>query len=674
MTLLRGRMKNLTRAVVLGVVFTAVFFVADSVSAATAQFHVRYQNTVFFEGEIELPASGVSQVTAVNHTTKLEESREVNSKSILALLSNIDASSDAFRISTLEYYPEYGSLYIKCIEVAVESFNACDNWQYVVNGEYSYVGMDNYILAGDDNVWIYFGDIRRVRPNGGTVYTTKSELKAEQYQYEVNGWAPVSGYTIGIKKDGNVVATQAVDSQGMATFTALESGNYTAGLVEDYYFPITPFYVGLSAPSPGPTGSAAPSPAPTPVASEKAFDVAAAVQFIQAFQQSNGSISDVPMLNDWAAIAGLDVKNYLLSDPNPGTLLTDYERRAMALLALGIDPYSGTPTNYIEKIVQSFDGTQFGDAGLVNDDIFALVPLLKAGYSAEDEKVQKSVAVILAGQGQNGSWIDTDLTAAAIQALEPVSSLSGVQEALAKAKTYLESKKRETGSFGNAYSTSWAMQALKALGESVSSSSLAAFQAEDGGLLKDDSLSNRIWATAYAIPAAEGKSWNSILQSFEKSVTSTNAENLAKPSSIELGLAKLLAIQAEVQRIEFAVAVLEPQVALLYNQHLAKVQEEQRVASITQEIARVQNEIAVLQASQETGFQKEVEPQAPVVAEERSLALAQVASVESAFPESNGFATKQIVLLIVAASAIFLLAGGTNLVSPLLKKVMVRTQ
>ncbi|MDP2664668.1 MAG: hypothetical protein Q8O97_01730, partial [bacterium] len=116
-------MKNLTRAVVFAAVFAAVFFVADSVSAATMQFHLRFQGVVFFEGPVDLPDAGVSQITATNHTTGLEEEREVNSRSMLAVLSSIDASSDAFRISTLEYYPEYGSLYIKCLEVTAESPN-----------------------------------------------------------------------------------------------------------------------------------------------------------------------------------------------------------------------------------------------------------------------------------------------------------------------------------------------------------------------------------------------------------------------------------------------------------------------------------------------------------------------------------------------------------------------
>ncbi|MDO8633410.1 MAG: prenyltransferase/squalene oxidase repeat-containing protein, partial [Candidatus Wildermuthbacteria bacterium] len=427
-------------------------------------------------------------------------------------------------------------------------------------------------------------------------------------------------------------------------------------------------------PSFGPSGSAAPPPFENPEPAgeglpkqsspEKVFDVKAAVGFLQSLQGEDGSISSAPFLNDWLALAipgNEQLKAYLLSDPNPGDLLTDYERRAMALHALGINPYSGTSTNYIAKILEGFDGTQFGNQDLANDDIFALIPLSKAGYTLADPEVEKTVSFILSWQQSNGSWSDVDSTAAAVQALLFAKDKLEVQVALDRAKLYLISQKQEDNSFGNAYSTSWALQALQALGENVSSSGLADLQAEDGGLLKDDSLNNRIWATAYAIPAAEGKSWSSILQSFEK------PQVVAEPevTTAETPEAVLLSIQVEVEKIGLAVAALEPQVALLYNQHLAKIQQEQRVASISQEIARVQNEIEKSdQASFETASQAKLE--------QKPATSVQVASVENAFPVSGGLGAKQFILLIVAASAIFLLAGGTNLVSPLLRKLAMR--
>ncbi|MBI2642570.1 MAG: hypothetical protein HYW97_01875, partial [Candidatus Wildermuthbacteria bacterium] len=159
----------------------------------------------------------------------------------------------------------------------------------------------------------------------------------------------------------------------------------------------------------------------------------------------------------------------------------------------------------------------------------------------------------------------------------------------------------------------------------------------------------RIWATAYAIPAAQGRSWGAILQSFEKP-----AQEAGLQKEVELRAEILLSIQAEVQRIELAVEELKPQVALLYNQYLARVQVEQRVASTGQE--------AELQSS--------------AITEERSSVStptsAQAASVENAFPASGGLGIKQVVLLVIAGFAIFFLMGGTNLVTPLLRKLVMK--
>jgi hypothetical protein len=66
----------------------------------------------------------------------------------------------------------------------------------------------------------------------------------------------------------------------------------------------------------------------------------------------------------------------------------------MAIMSLNINPYQGTETNYIEKIIDSFDGNQFGDSSLYNDDVFALLVLLKAGYKYNDEIIKNVVRLL----------------------------------------------------------------------------------------------------------------------------------------------------------------------------------------------------------------------------------------------------------------------------------------
>ena len=66
----------------------------------------------------------------------------------------------------------------------------------------------------------------------------------------------------------------------------------------------------------------------------------------------------------------------------------------MALLSLGQNPYSFNGVNYIEAIINGFDGTQFGNTELVNDDIFALIPLSKVGYVESNEIISKALAYV----------------------------------------------------------------------------------------------------------------------------------------------------------------------------------------------------------------------------------------------------------------------------------------
>src|SRR3989344_2920820 len=275
-----------------------------------------------------------------------------------------------------------------------------------------------------------------------------------------------------------------------------------------------------------------------------------ALAFLATKQRSDGSFdSSGSLLTDWVAIAFASVgsnsaktqlKNYLLSASPTFSSVTDYERHAMALEALGINPYSGTSRDYIAPIVAAFDGTQIGVSSLVNDDIFALLPLMHAGYSTSDSIIQKTVLFIIAQQKANGSWGDADMTAAAIQALQKVTSLPNVDDSVTKAEGYLHTQQQSNGGFigasgVNSFSTSWALQAIAALGQSSSSWTpgsktpedyLAALQQSDGGVdITSTPEAMRIWATAYAIPAAQNKTWDSLLSSFSKPKASTEIAN-----------------------------------------------------------------------------------------------------------------------------------------------------
>jgi hypothetical protein len=268
------------------------------------------------------------------------------------------------------------------------------------------------------------------------------------------------------------------------------------------------------------------------------FDVPAALAYLTSKQNDDGSFSS-SLLTDWVALAFAaqnpgEAKIKLtahLTSSNPSLSgVLDYIRHAMALMSLGINPYSGTSIDYIAPIVASYDGTQIGDTSLTNDDIFALFPLSHAGYSASELMIQNIVSFIVSRQSADGSWVGgADMTAAAVQALTPYSALPGVSAALAKATTYLHAQQQSNGGFGNSFATSWSMQAIAALGQNETSWApggfyprdyLASLQQSDGGVEPaSTNQDTRVWATAYAIPGALGKTWHSLLVDFSKPST-----------------------------------------------------------------------------------------------------------------------------------------------------------
>lgn len=276
------------------------------------------------------------------------------------------------------------------------------------------------------------------------------------------------------------------------------------------------------------------------------FDVPLALAFLEKAQRADGSF-DSPLLSDWVAIAfGVGgagdsqrkLFQYFSSNPPSLQSIPDYERHAMALQSLGINPYSGTSIDYITPIVNGFDGKQIGDASLVNDDIFAVFPLLYAGYSTDDDVIRKTVLFILSKQMPNGSWENSvDLTSAAVQALSLAGQPSDTRGAISAGMNYVRSKQQTDGGIGNSFSTSWSLQAIAAVpGSNLNWANgyytpqyyLATLQQRDGGLEPVGTASDaRLWATAYAIPAIQGKTWGSLLSSFARPALNQNIEQAA---------------------------------------------------------------------------------------------------------------------------------------------------
>ena len=309
------------------------------------------------------------------------------------------------------------------------------------------------------------------------------------------------------------------------------------------------------------------------------LNIANALAYLTSTQHEDGSF-DSPMLSDWAALAFAatdsgeakeKLRAYMLTATPPLSSVTDYERHAMALAALAINPYADTPVDYIAPIVNSFDGKQIGDPSLDNDDIFALFPLLSVGYSTNDPLIQKTTAFILSRQRQNGSWNESvDMTAAAIQALVQVRILPDVSLALIRAEGYLRKEQPREAIPGSSFSMSWVRQAISALSWTPSGwtpnsftreDHLAGLQQSDGGVEPESSgTQTRVWATAYAIPAALGKPWPWLLQSFmrpseERGSTKASRSNVKQIATTSTKSAFPVAVVASTTPVESVVAV-----------------------------------------------------------------------------------------------------------------------
>lgn len=508
---------------------------ADDVPVEIPQESVFIRNgdNIIFNGAVPLPDAGTIPLVDSAGT-----SHDVNTRSVLGLLASLDAESDAFSISNLQYYSSFSSLYLKCITT---DSAYCDNWQYIVDGNSPATGMDSTILSGGERVGIYFGTPNRVFLSKESIASGESVVgKSERYEYLSNTWSPRTGVTIGVTTPNpddpfspTVLFSKTVDENGTAEFALNTVGSYDVGIAEDYYFPTVRLLVTPLQPV-TPTGGGATSLVifNTAVSSPKhMYSSEKAVEYLQGMQHDDGSFGP-DLYTDWVAVAfgsaGISgtakekLVAHLRSRSGEEMMLTDNERRSMALLSLGENPYAFNGINYIEKITASFDGMQFGDPELVNDDIFALIPLSRAGYTASNTEIKNDIVFLLSKQRADGSWEGSvDLTAAAVQALLSYKEIDGVSLSLEKAVLYLKEGQKNDGSFGSVYTTSWVSGAMHALGEDWKKNEngvldfFANAQHPDGALLPEtETTENRIWATSYAV--ASGSSWAEVMKPVSK--------------------------------------------------------------------------------------------------------------------------------------------------------------
>jgi len=422
---------------------------------------------------------------------------------------------------------------------ATQDFENNLYWGWWSNLSYGQNALNKHELVPNESLLIALGVLPlRIDQPSTVVIGATTTVTVEEFGFDSNFnsiWSPSARTTVTV--NGAVYET---DEAGVFDIVATSTDPLALTATKSNFVSSTLVLT--------PTDAPAPPPAPAPVSTgggsgdggivHQSLNVPAALAYLSSVQQDDGSFGSM-LLSDWTALAfsAADpgsakgkLRDYLLTATPSFGSTTDYERHALALLALGINPYSGTPVDVITPIVRSFDGAQIGDPSLDTDDIFALFPLLRAGYRASDDIIQKTAAFIVSRQDANGSWDgSTDVTAAAIQALSDAGALQGASDALIRAEAYLRAKQSADGGFGNSFTTSWVLQAIAVLHAQTSSfvsagytphDYLAGLQQADGGLEPTSaSLQTRVWATAYAVPAALGKTWSSLLVSFPRPET-----------------------------------------------------------------------------------------------------------------------------------------------------------
>ncbi len=127
-----------------------------------------------------------------------------------------------------------------------------------------------------------------------------------------------------------------------------------------------------------------------------------------------------------------------------------------------------------------------------------------------------------------------DLTGAGIEALANFDQNINVKNALTKAEQYLKQNQKDDGSWNdNASSTAWALEGITALdenpedwksGDKTPLDYFASIQDTDGGI-KDADSQTKIWETSYVASVLSGKTWNQIMQNFQKPKTAIVAKN-----------------------------------------------------------------------------------------------------------------------------------------------------
>jgi len=272
-------------------------------------------------------------------------------------------------------------------------------------------------------------------------------------------------------------------------------------------------------------------------------NVVNAVNWLRSEQEADGSIGSFA-ISSWAVMAitsaqedpntwnttdtTSSVVQYLEGNVGLLSSCSDYSRFILSMVAAGIDPENIGGVNMTAKLESFYNGGQFGDPSLIDDDYWAVMALISAGVSSSDPMIQNALSFIKANQNSTdhgwsyavGHASDVNDTAAALMALISA-GVSTSSAYVTGGLAYMKSQQTSTGGFTSlpsgtdAENDSWAIQAIVAAGQDPTSSSwaqngntpiddLLTFQ-DVSGAFKDYTGTPSVLTTSFAIPALLGK-------------------------------------------------------------------------------------------------------------------------------------------------------------------------
>ncbi|MFA7314703.1 MAG: hypothetical protein WC025_02100 [Candidatus Magasanikbacteria bacterium] len=548
----------------------------------TINLTIRYNDQIIFNDTLPL-------TTTTYHDDINNIDYELSTTTVFSALVNADTTSTNFDIADDQYNTYYQSFYLRCITLETSTTtDACDNWQYTVNGQYPYNSMDSYELIGNENVYIYFGDRYKLN-TPKTEYTTDETITStfQEYDFIDNTWQNAIDQKILLTEPiasdysnwpPQIFASSTTNELGEVYFNQTTTGTYYITLPNDYWPGVTITVTStISVEESDPIeendnsqggGSSPTIPDNSPTSTQITEAVNKILNYFKTQQNENGSIVD-GSTSDWVAMSFAannqytkDIKNtnsdislydyiysYNFSDPSDLNLCASYPRHIMALLASGVSKDDNKIIELKNKIlsVDCYQNNQYGQAG-INDDIFALISLLALDYDINSNIITDIKNTILEDQTPEGAFTWTgyagaDVTGAVINALNYGKSKNLIIEenVINNAKNYLKANQLTDGGWGyeasDILTTSWVILGLNSENENMSNWKTANNYTPLNPLidtLQDDGTYDTSWSPGtvdwfglkHTVPSLLGKTWPIILNTIIQPTNNTGGKSI----------------------------------------------------------------------------------------------------------------------------------------------------